>query len=70
MALEKLRKGKELAEELEMDLAKQRTDWKARMGWVPGLDLKRALTMTVPLPGVGDLLYRSLPKNRPHYIPR
>lgn len=42
MALEKLRKGKELAEELEMDLAKQRIDWKARMGWVPGLDLKRA----------------------------
>nr|XP_048285470.1 E3 ubiquitin-protein ligase TRIM21 isoform X1 [Myodes glareolus]XP_048285471.1 E3 ubiquitin-protein ligase TRIM21 isoform X1 [Myodes glareolus] len=28
VALEKLRKGKELAEELEMDLAKQRTDWK------------------------------------------
>lgn len=28
MALEKLRKGKELAEKLEMDLAKQRTDWK------------------------------------------
>lgn len=34
MALEKLRKGKELAEKLEMDLAKQRTDWKARgQGW-------------------------------------
>ncbi|XP_006229946.1 E3 ubiquitin-protein ligase TRIM21 isoform X1 [Rattus norvegicus] len=29
-ALEKLRKGKELAEKLEMDLAMQRTDWKAR----------------------------------------
>ncbi|CAO2582397.1 E3 ubiquitin-protein ligase TRIM21 [Lemmus lemmus] len=28
VALEKLRKGKELAEKLEMDLAMQRTDWK------------------------------------------
>ncbi|XP_051005072.1 E3 ubiquitin-protein ligase TRIM21 [Acomys russatus] len=28
VALEKLRKGKELAEKLEMDLARQRTDWK------------------------------------------
>ncbi|OBS59144.1 hypothetical protein A6R68_09728, partial [Neotoma lepida] len=54
VALEKLRKGKELAEKLEMDLAMQRTDWKARSrGWAgsQGLDLKQALTMTVPIQG-------------------
>uniref|UniRef100_A0A8C6HJK8 RING-type E3 ubiquitin transferase n=1 Tax=Mus spicilegus TaxID=10103 RepID=A0A8C6HJK8_MUSSI len=34
VALEKLRKGKELAEKMEMDLTMQRTDWKARaVGW-------------------------------------
>jgi hypothetical protein len=45
VALEKLRKGKELAEKMEMDLTMQRTDWKARaVGWA----VSQVLTSSKP----------------------